>query len=701
MFLKKFRTAIPWVLFCVAGVACNALGARTAAMLGLPLYLDCIGTIFVAAVGGYLPGIAVGYLTNLIKGVHTPISVFYCFISVLIAVSATFFYRKGFFRKLPGAALAVLAFALTGGGIGSVMRWLLYGADLGDSASGALATRLYQGGLSSLFAAQLTADFLIDLADKAVTVALVALALRFVPHGLERVLGVPVLRGANPEGGAPSKGGSLRAKITLLISLSILFIAASGSFITFLLYRQALTEENTKVGQGVAELAASVIDPGAVERYLAEGDGAEGYQETEERLYRIRELSDDIQYVYAYRILPDGCHVVFDLDTDDLPGGEPGEIVPFDPSFSSYIPALLAGEPIDPIISDDSYGWLLTVYAPVYNDAGECVCYAAADISMDKLRDNEQRFMARQLSLFLGFFILILVLALWLAEENVIAPINAIARAAGMFAYDSESARAESVQAVRALDIRTGDEIENLYRAFLKTTGDTMQYIADSQKKAETIAKMQDGLIVTLADLVESRDKNTGNHVRKTAAYAEIILKQMKRDGVYADALTDEFIAEVVSAAPLHDVGKIHVSDIVLNKPGRLTEEEFQEMKEHTNVGKEIISSVIQIVPDSLYLKEARNLAAFHHERWDGSGYPSGLAGEDIPLSARIMAVADVFDALVSRRSYKEPFPFEKAMQIIREGSGSHFDPKIAEAFLRAEAEARRVADEFGNEKAS
>ncbi|MBR4210770.1 MAG: HD domain-containing protein, partial [Oscillibacter sp.] len=528
----------------------------------------------------------------------------------------------------------------------------------------------------SLFVSKLTADFLLDLADKAVTVLLVALALRFVPYRLESALGVPVRRGANPFRDAPSKNMSLRAKITLLISASFVLIAASGSAITFLLYRQAVLEVHIEMGEGVAELAASVIDPDAVDRYLSEGDDADGYRETEEMLYRIRESSPDTQYVYVYRILPDGCHVVFDLDTDELSGEDPGAVVPFDSSFSDYIPALLAGEPIEPIVSNDTYGWLLTVYAPVYDDAGKCVCYAAADISMETLRNDELRFMAREISLFLGVFILILLAALWLTEEHVIAPVNAIARAAGSFAYDSEEARAENVEAVRALDIHTGDEIENLYRAILKTAGDIMRYVADSQRKAATIAKMQDGLIVTLADLVESRDQSTGDHVRKTAAYAAIIMGRMKKDGVYSEALTDEFIREVVSAAPLHDVGKIHVPDAVLNKPGKLTEEEFRTMKGHTIAGRDIISRVIQIAPESAYLREARNMASFHHERWDGNGYPCGLSGENIPLSARIMAVADVFDALVSRRSYKEGFPFEKAMRIIREGSGSQFDPQ-------------------------
>ncbi|MBR3570247.1 MAG: HD domain-containing protein [Oscillibacter sp.] len=698
---QKIKTVVCWAAFCLAGVAWNVIGARIAALLDLPLFLDSQGTVLVAAIGGYLPGIAAGYLSNLINGAYDHVSIFYCVVSVMIAVSATFLYRKGCFRSFPGILLSALVFGILGGGLGSVMSWALYGFDIGGDAANPLALRIYQSGLFSPQAAQLAANFAVDIADKALTVLLVVLALRLIPRRLESVLGVPLRRGAQAENDAAPKsasvrGMSLRMKITLLISAAILLLALAANCITFLLYRQALIDQHVKMGRGMAELTASILDPDAIDRYLSEGKDAEGYRETEAMLYRIRESSPNILYVYVYRILPDGCHVVFDLDTEDLPGEEPGAIQPFDPSFSDYIPALLAGEPIEPIISDDAYGWLLTSYVPVYDGAGRCVCYAAADTSMDKLRSDELRFMEQQLSLFLGAFLLILSIALHMAEENVIAPINAIAQAAGNFAYDSEEARAKNVKAVRTLNIRTGDEIENLYRAILKTAGDVMRYIADSQKKAATISKMQNGLIVTLADLVESRDQNTGDHVRKTAAYAEIIMRQMRRDGVYPEALTDEFMAEVVSAAPLHDLGKIHVPDAILNKPGKLTEEEFREMKKHTSEGKDIISRVIQIAPDSEYLKEARNLAAFHHERWDGGGYPCGLAGEAIPLSARIMAVADVFDALVSRRSYKEGFPFEKAMEIIREGTGSHFDPQIAGAFLRAEPEVRRVAEAFG-----
>ena len=219
-----------------------------------------------------------------------------------------------------------------------------------------------------------------------------------------------------------------------------------------------------------------------------------------------------------------------------------------------------------------------------------------------------------------------------------------------------------------------------------------MHYINEVQQKREQVARLQNGLILVLADIVESRDKCTGDHVRKTAAYCEIILRQMQKDGIYADQLSEDFINEVINSAPLHDVGKIKVSDVILNKPGRLTDEEFKTMQSHTRAGGEIIDKAIAVVgEESDYLTEAKNLAFYHHEKWNGKGYPTGLAGEDIPLSARVMAVADVFDALVSRRSYKDPFTVDQAFEIIRNDSGTHFDPLIVQAFFNAEEEIRRV----------
>ena len=215
-------------------------------------------------------------------------------------------------------------------------------------------------------------------------------------------------------------------------------------------------------------------------------------------------------------------------------------------------------------------------------------------------------------------------------------------------------------------------------------------------KKNATIAEMQNALIVVLADMVESRDLNTGNHIKATAEYVELIMDEMLSEGIYKEQMTPEFVSDVYQSAPLHDLGKISASDTILNKPGRLTDEEMGIMRKHPQAGADIIEKVINALPESEggYLYEAKNLALYHHEKWDGSGYPSGLSGEDIPLSARIMAVADVFDALVSKRSYKEPFSFEKAISIIEESKGTHFDPLIAQAFLNAKDRMRTVAEE-------
>ena len=193
---------------------------------------------------------------------------------------------------------------------------------------------------------------------------------------------------------------------------------------------------------------------------------------------------------------------------------------------------------------------------------------------------------------------------------------------------------------------------------------------------------MQDGLIITMADMVENRDSDTGDHIQKTALYVRTILRGLKRKGYYQDELTPQYMEYVEKSAPLHDVGKIRIPDAVLNKPGRLTPEEFEIMKTHTTIGKEIIEKAISTVEGENYLKEARNMAAYHHERWDGKGYPEGLSGEDIPLSARVMAVADVFDALCSKRIYKPALPLEEALKIIEEGKGSQFDPKCVEVFV-------------------
>lgn len=200
----------------------------------------------------------------------------------------------------------------------------------------------------------------------------------------------------------------------------------------------------------------------------------------------------------------------------------------------------------------------------------------------------------------------------------------------------------------------------------------------------EQVSRMQSGMITFMAEVVENRDDNTGGHIRRTAKYVEDIAKELKRQGTYSDILTDRYMSDMVVAAPLHDIGKIHIPDTVLNKPGKLTEEEFEIMKTHTTAGEELLIHAKEELGESGYLNTAVEMAAYHHEWWNGKGYPYGISREEIPLCARIMAVADVFDALTSKRCYKNAMPLEKAYAIIREESGTHFDPAVVEAFFAA-----------------
>lgn len=209
------------------------------------------------------------------------------------------------------------------------------------------------------------------------------------------------------------------------------------------------------------------------------------------------------------------------------------------------------------------------------------------------------------------------------------------------------------------------------------------------------LQEIQNKIIVSFADMVESRDDFTGQHVKRTSEYLRILVKYLAEMPEYTKILTPEMQDRMCKAAPLHDIGKIKISDVVLNKPGRLTEDEFEVIKTHTLSGGEIIEKTLTDIESDSYLKVAQEMALYHHEKWDGSGYPYHLSGEEIPLCARIMAVVDVFDALTSKRVYKEAFPVEKAFRILEESSGTHFDPKIVGTFLAHKEEVRQVLTKY------
>lgn len=202
-------------------------------------------------------------------------------------------------------------------------------------------------------------------------------------------------------------------------------------------------------------------------------------------------------------------------------------------------------------------------------------------------------------------------------------------------------------------------------------------------EKTEHIRNMQDKMILGMANIVESRDDDTGGHIRRTREVVRILIQQLHYNKAYEQVNDAGYCEYVVKAAPMHDLGKIVVADSILKKPGRYIPEEYKMMQLHAAKGSDIVETVLKDVEDDRFVEISKNIAHYHHEKWDGTGYPEGLAGTDIPLEARIMAVADVFDALVSKRCYKEKTPYQDAIRIIKEAGGTQFDPVVVEAFLQ------------------
>ena len=212
----------------------------------------------------------------------------------------------------------------------------------------------------------------------------------------------------------------------------------------------------------------------------------------------------------------------------------------------------------------------------------------------------------------------------------------------------------------------------------------------EAQVKLRTseVQRLQSSIVEAMGTLAECRDHETGDHIKRTQHYVKCLCEQLAKNGCYKETITNAYIDLLFDASPLHDIGKVGILDSILLKPGRLTEDEFTQMKKHTVFGEEVISRLIEVNGETEFLIHAKDIAGSHHEKWDGSGYPRGLRGNEIPLSARIMAVADVYDALITKRIYKEAIDHLEAVALMVKGKGIHFDPVLIETFVE-------IADAF------
>ena len=530
------RNAIA-ALICAVGIALNVILNALVTAMGLPLYLDTVGTIAVSVMGGYLPGVLVGFATNLITIISEPSSIYYGVLNVLIAAAAAFVARRGWFDKIRGIIGAGLIFVMIGGGIGALIPWYMEGLSF-DSES--LAGIIYETGYFNQAVSHIISSLVMDIPDKAITVFIAIIILKIVPkryYGLcsfafwvQKPLDDEKISSKRKK---PDQKITLKGRLMLIFGFTMGIVPIVAASIGISVYQNTVIVEYTRIAQGTAELSASLIDGDEVDEWLSNGGTDKDYETTEHVLTDVLHSSVDIEYLYVYKIMEDGCHVIFDLDTEDTPAEEVGVVIPFDEGFYEYIPDLLAGNEIDPIITDDRYGYLLTAYEPVYDSAGECVCYVGADVDMSTIKQMRKSFLMELTSIFAAFFILMSVLVIWIIDYRISIPLDSLTRAAWDYATagDDQNEMDNKVKSMREIDIHTGDEIERLYKAMCKMASNQAEQLRSIRRLSDATAKMQDGLIITMADMVENRDSDTGAHIQKTAAYVKIIVEGLKEKG--------------------------------------------------------------------------------------------------------------------------------------------------------------------------
>ena len=512
MSVKKF------VAICAAALLVNLIGSLITKLLGLPIFFDTSGTIFIAALGSYMPGIAVGFLTNLLKAPFDPMQMYFSSISILIAILTTFFARKGFFSNFGKALILIPILALVVAVCALFIENFLTTASIVQSVHN----------IHISFTQNLMYDFL----DKIISILLAFFLLKKVPPDVKRsfrLIGqrqAPLteeMRHAVEEINYSSS--SLRTKILLILTLSAFFVSFSIAFISYILFRDGSISDRIRGVESLDAVILSEINPARVDDYIRLGHDAEGYREVEQKLYGIKNSSVDVKYLYVYRTLEDGCHVVFDLNATDLAGDKPGTVVDYDSAVLEYKDDLIAGKPIPPIFSNDKYGYLLTLYKPLYDDKGKCQCYAVVDFSLDNFTEYIRSFIAQLLILFIGCFVFIFVIGLWFIENNIILPINTMAYCSRNFSYDNPEERKKHTERIKSLKIKTGDEIENLYDALIKSADNISKYLENLQLAKIQVENMK--VKVFAMDELANTDPLTG--IRNKTAYNTMIAKLDQR----------------------------------------------------------------------------------------------------------------------------------------------------------------------------
>jgi HD-GYP domain-containing protein (c-di-GMP phosphodiesterase class II) len=681
---KPLRSWKVWVLVAVAAAVDFGM-SQLVRIFDWPFFFDCFGAVVTSVFCGPVAGGVVVFLSFGFQSIFNHGQMYYAEIGILLSFVAFFYGRRGFFKKWWGILLGWFVLGFVRGGLGATLGWFINRCEIQEGRFYFVSESLVNNG-TPLFLAQFLPQFLFGLADAAIEMVFFEAVIFFAPQKVVFQFPYGHLYGFKNTNEFQKKTKhvkySVKKKTVIITEGAFLILAVFASVTAATVYKDKSIKSYTSLAVSYSSLASRVIDGDKIDSFISQGEADPDYITTKTKLNVLFHSSSDLTFMYVYKVTENDCVVVFDLDTQDVAGEVPGTHLDYDAHFLPYKEQLVAGQAIDPVVGNDQYGWLVTVYTPIKNSAGITVAYAGVDIDMNSIVSDIYSFLAKLLSIIFSLMLFTLSATIYFTDIGITNPINYLAKQATDFNKVGVENWLASPEWNDRIAIRTNDELQELYEAISSTQEVASNYVKKIEEQAAMMLRMERNTVYALAEMVESRDANTGGHIRRTSCYVKLIAGELYKEHQFPEILTPEYVGEITAAAPLHDVGKIKIPDAILNKPDKLTDAEFAEMKTHTTEGAKIIDMALEGITGRTYLETAKEMALYHHEKIDGKGYPFGLKGDQIPLSAKIMAVADVFDALVSTRSYKPPFNCDKAVAIIKDESGTHFDSTVVQAFL-------------------
>lgn len=478
-------------------------------------------------------------------------------------------------------------------------------------------------------------------------------------------------------------GFKLTAAI-LLASIVLYAVSIAGAGI---LYMRSVRERYEKLSSSVAEVVSGAVDADSINSWL-DGKNVLGYVRTSNRLLKISKGTLNLDSIIIYQMRSDGMHTVFNANSTGT-RGDLGEVEPYDTQWAKFKEDFLAGKAVGDITVTGYRGDVSMHCVPLFASDGECVAYVCCGVAESTMRGELRAFIAKYGLALFAVLLLTFAVSVLYARMKIAKPLKKIG---GAVRSAVDNGNQSVMSRISEMNIRTNDEVENIYRSIVKLYADKVQL-------SHIVQEEQKNVLLTFAAMIRQDSIDSVGYSDNTVEYVGVILNALRKTERYKDVITDAVYNKIMLAAPLHDIGKLVVSDDILYKPGKLTDKEYQFMKNRMQYGASIIKDLEDSLPEAEYLDLARQMAESHHERWDGKGYPYGLKGEEIPLPVRVISIADVFDALVAKRCYKEPLSVDAAYEVIMDGRGTNFDPYIVDVFVQCKEQITEIYNKYETEE--